>query len=209
MGTQSTWGTEAGERIFDFTVPEESPGDYSFSACDSSYDTVLSLYSADLGTLIASNDDFCGTQSQLDVDISPGLYKLVVEGYASSEGSFSVTARCPVSTNPTATPTASPSVPSTTKSPTMALTVSPSVSPTTGSPTMAPTVSPSVSPTTGSPTMAPTVDTSLFASLLSYLQNESEGMTREEQKEIGFLFVEFWKSAIQPSSTMIDQTQFQ
>lgn len=47
-----------------FTVTVEDGSTYTVSTCGTSWDTMLSLYKPD-GTLLDSNDDFCGWQSEI------------------------------------------------------------------------------------------------------------------------------------------------
>jgi hypothetical protein len=63
----------------------------NISLCASSFDTGLYVYDAGLNE-IACNDDFCGLQSQLDnVPLVAGqTYYIVVDGYSSASGSYSL-----------------------------------------------------------------------------------------------------------------------
>lgn len=66
------------------------------SLCGSSYDTYLRVYSdCDLGTLLASNDDLCDYQSELNF-LSDGIstYIILVEGYGAHTGEFEINVSC-------------------------------------------------------------------------------------------------------------------
>ena len=75
----------------------------TFSLCDggTNYDSLLRVFDACGGNEIATNDDFCGLQSQLSF-LSDGVttYYLMVEGFGSSSGDFSLEVSCqPVAAN--------------------------------------------------------------------------------------------------------------
>jgi len=80
-----------------FTFTGDGAGELvTLSLCTSSYDTVLTVYDACDGTVIATNDDFCGTQSQVNFN-SDGIttYVIAVEGGATNEmGTFSLAVSC-------------------------------------------------------------------------------------------------------------------
>ncbi len=69
----------------------------TISLCDggTDYDSMIGVYDACFGTLIAQNDDFCGTQSELEFE-SDGTteYIILVEGWGTSEGNFSLAVTC-------------------------------------------------------------------------------------------------------------------
>ncbi|MCF8373278.1 MAG: T9SS type A sorting domain-containing protein [Bacteroidales bacterium] len=59
------------------------------SLCGSSFNTKLEVYDVCGGNLLASNDDFCGTQSQIDIPFAPaGTYFLKVFGNGAAYGNF-------------------------------------------------------------------------------------------------------------------------
>jgi len=72
-------------------VPE-SNGILTISLCGSSYDTVLSVHSGCPGlsaNQLACNDDSCGTQSTVTLNVARGTeYKIRVSGYSGSTGAF-------------------------------------------------------------------------------------------------------------------------
>ena len=77
------------DRVYAVTVTDACS--YTFSLCGSSYDTKMYLTSALCGgTTLASNDDYCSTQSQFTVALSPGTYYLDIEGYAGACGNYTL-----------------------------------------------------------------------------------------------------------------------
>jgi len=61
---------------------------YSISLCNSAFDTTLSVLD-DQGTEIYCNDDFCGTQSKLNVTLTGGqTYYLRIAGYDGDVGDY-------------------------------------------------------------------------------------------------------------------------
>jgi len=70
-------------------------GDITASLCGSSYDTNVRVYDSCGGTEIASNDDSCGTQSEVTFTADgSSTYYIAVEGYSSAEGAFTMTLTC-------------------------------------------------------------------------------------------------------------------
>ena len=69
-----------------------------FDSCDSSYDTYLRIFAPQLTHELHACDDCgtCGTRSVLDAALAAGDYILVVEGYAGSEGEYSILMNCDV-----------------------------------------------------------------------------------------------------------------
>ncbi len=67
-------------------------GTYTFDTCSSgtSYDSWLCLINSNDQT-IASNDDYCGLQSQISAALEPGEYTIAVSGYGSAAGSYALT----------------------------------------------------------------------------------------------------------------------
>jgi hypothetical protein len=71
------------DRTYQFNVT--CAGNYNISLCGSSFDTYLYLTdAANVGNVIASNDDFCSLQSQVSTNLSAGTYYITVEGYSST-----------------------------------------------------------------------------------------------------------------------------
>ena len=90
----STLGGESGEHIYTFTMDRE--GFVQFDSCESSYDTFLRVLSDSLAAEIDGCDDCgnCGLQTVLDSNLPAGDYHLLIEGFASSSGEYSVTMNC-------------------------------------------------------------------------------------------------------------------
>ena len=69
----------------------------TLSLCDggTDYDSLLRVFDACGGTEIATNDDSCGLQSELDF-VSDGTttYYIMVEGFSSASGNFSLAVTC-------------------------------------------------------------------------------------------------------------------
>ena len=98
IGSESMLGQAAPEHYYAFTA--HTAGRYTFSSCsDSTHIRYLAaIYSRDFTREIAECDD-CGdcptyTQSILEVELTPGDYLLVVEGWSSSAGQYEVTMEC-------------------------------------------------------------------------------------------------------------------
>ncbi|MDO9577993.1 MAG: hypothetical protein Q7J16_08915, partial [Candidatus Cloacimonadales bacterium] len=86
--TASGFGTFITSQDLWYVYTAPADGSIYVGLCDSSYDTKLAVYGAcDPATLIASNDDSCGLQSDLDMPVVGGEdYFIQVGGYASSAG---------------------------------------------------------------------------------------------------------------------------
>ena len=107
-------GSVSGEHYYDVHVVGGTTT-YTFATCvGSSFDTRLRLYSGShldaSSTEIANNDDDCGYQSRITVVLEPGTYTLLVEGYTSHEGAYTVTTTC-IGAPPTTLPTTPPTTP--------------------------------------------------------------------------------------------------
>jgi len=95
----STLGNRAGDMVYTFRAGEAIEA--SFDLCSADYDSYLRLYDAS-GSEIASNDDHggrCGglnrLASHMTTPLTPGQeYRILVEGYASNTGSFSLSVTC-------------------------------------------------------------------------------------------------------------------
>ena len=88
-----------GDHVYRFKLMEGSWGVH-FNSCESDYDTYLRVMTSDMGAELAGCDDCgpCGTRTVLDAELDCAQhhcnYVLVVEGYGSNEGSYSVTMTC-------------------------------------------------------------------------------------------------------------------
>ena len=91
-------GTDSGEHYYRLTVTTTQQ--YTFSTCDGSdYDTWLRLYAGDhldasSSSELASVDDACQTRSRIVDVLEPGAYTIVVEGYDSNEGTYTLQTTC-------------------------------------------------------------------------------------------------------------------
>jgi hypothetical protein len=65
---------------------------YTVSTCtNTSYDSKIRVFTGSCGALtcVTGNDDFCGVQSQVSWDYTPGVtYYILVHGFSSSQGAF-------------------------------------------------------------------------------------------------------------------------
>ena len=105
-GATHVVGSSSGEHWYTITVTETQQ--WTFSTCSgSAYDTRLRLYAGNhlqaFHTELASsssswalfaNDNSCSQQSVITFLLEPGAYTLIVEGFASDEGNYTVTTTC-------------------------------------------------------------------------------------------------------------------
>ncbi|MBL7033736.1 MAG: T9SS type A sorting domain-containing protein [Candidatus Delongbacteria bacterium] len=109
-----TYGNASPDEWFEFLGCE---GDFRITLCDgvTSYDSYIRLLAGDCATEIASNDDFCGLQSEMNVTLTAGgNYYICVEGYSSGSGAFTLDVTGPDCTPPgdlCATPFVAPAIP--------------------------------------------------------------------------------------------------
>jgi hypothetical protein len=84
--------TGAPDVVYSFLPPTDMTVDVNL--CGSGYDTALYIYEAGGGT-VACNDDYCALQSEVDgVALTAGvMYYIVVDGFAQSCGSYSLSVR--------------------------------------------------------------------------------------------------------------------
>ena len=72
-------------------------GEITASACGSGFDTQLAIYEGGCGTLacVDGNDDFCGLQSEVSWNSTPGTeYAIYLDGFGSSDGGFTLSMSC-------------------------------------------------------------------------------------------------------------------
>jgi hypothetical protein len=80
-------GSGAPDVVYSFTPSV----DYfvTMDLCNSSYDTKVYVFESTVNNVIGCNDDACGLQSRLTVEMSAGItYYIIVDGYGSSSGSY-------------------------------------------------------------------------------------------------------------------------
>ena len=88
-------GNPAPDNVYIFESAQ--PQTLTLSLCGgSSWDTYLRLYDdcPNVGTQLASNDDFCGLQSELEYTVGVGTYYILVEGYSSNAGPYTLNVGC-------------------------------------------------------------------------------------------------------------------
>ena len=83
-----TYGNQSPDEWTRFTLDESAFVSISLCGDGTTYDSYLRLLEDDCTTEIASNDDFCGLQSQIDIGLESGSYLICVEGYSSSSGDY-------------------------------------------------------------------------------------------------------------------------
>lgn len=76
--------------FYQFSISEPTSVTITTQSEYTSFDTYLRLYNANCTDVIALNDDVQQgvLQSEIQVDLEPGTYKIQVEGYNASEGTF-------------------------------------------------------------------------------------------------------------------------
>ncbi len=81
--------------FFRLTAP--ATGSYTIDTCGSAYDTSLAVYTdCTFATVLGCNDDFCGLQSGLTLDLTGGsTYIIRVGGFASQSGNFTLNISAP------------------------------------------------------------------------------------------------------------------
>merc|ERR1712224_654076 len=95
VGAASVTGTEAGDNLYSLEITETTH--MTLSSCGSDYDTWLRIIHGDSADgAVACGDDCgdCGVQTVLTCTLLAGSYTVSVDGYASSEGNYEVSADC-------------------------------------------------------------------------------------------------------------------
>ena len=87
-------GNLAPDHIYEFCTSVS--GTHTFNSCGSSFDTWLRVWTQDLSHELLSCDDCgsCGTQTILTGELGVGCYKLVIDGYSTSSGTYTVGITC-------------------------------------------------------------------------------------------------------------------
>jgi len=94
-GADNYCGNASGDAHFSFNALVDE--DYTISLCNGAtgFDTYLTLYNdACCGTIIATNDDFCGLISEITATLTAGTYYVKVDGYSANEGLFDLDITC-------------------------------------------------------------------------------------------------------------------
>ena len=96
VGEGSHIGNGASDHIYSFHVPPSRAGLVQFDSCGSTFDTWIRVMSHHMADEIISCDDCgpCGVQSVVEVELETGDYVVVLEGYASSEGDYTLAMNC-------------------------------------------------------------------------------------------------------------------
>jgi hypothetical protein len=82
--TQTGSGADA---VYSIELAEAA--NVNISLCESTYDTGLGVFTAD-GVLVAASDDFCSFQSEITCQMPAGMYYIVVSGWGTSEGDYTL-----------------------------------------------------------------------------------------------------------------------
>lgn len=89
----NNWPNSAGNDVF-YNINVTDPIGITISLCNpaAGFDSYLYLLDANCNTIISSNDNFCGAQSQITTTIcTPGIYTIVVDGANSgAQGTFTL-----------------------------------------------------------------------------------------------------------------------
>ncbi|MBN2541874.1 choice-of-anchor J domain-containing protein, partial [bacterium] len=80
---------ESEDHIYEVTIPCD--GEWTFSLCGSGYDTKIGVDSVCCRAELGYNDDFCGLQSQVTLDINAGIYFVIVDGFSGTCGDYVLT----------------------------------------------------------------------------------------------------------------------
>jgi hypothetical protein len=104
---QTVSGTTVGQSNADYAYRfcAVAGGAYRFTFCEgggyASYDTGLSVQPDGCGGYFVCNDDYCGVQSQVDFTAPyAGNFVIVVDGYSSATGSYTLAYRGPSAPSP-------------------------------------------------------------------------------------------------------------
>ena len=125
----NTIGGASSDHVYSFAVVGSVATAYRFDTCGSDFDTYLRVYDG-AGVQVEACDDCgsCGYRTVLDTAaLAPGSYTLVVEGYSSNQGAYTLTmsgaggAACPEVPTTTQSPTSPTPTPFPTPSPTPSL----------------------------------------------------------------------------------------
>ncbi|MBN2541281.1 hypothetical protein JXI42_00285 [bacterium] len=76
------------DHIYEVFIPDS--GLWIFSLCGSAYDTKIGIGTSCCSTDVGYNDDYCGLQSEVTVSIPSGTYYVVVDGFGSACGDYTL-----------------------------------------------------------------------------------------------------------------------
>jgi hypothetical protein len=91
-----TYGNASPDEWTRFTLADAASLSISLCGEGTNFDTYLRLMDEDCITELAYNDDYCGLQSQIDVDLDAGTYVICVEGYSSASGEYQLDITGPI-----------------------------------------------------------------------------------------------------------------
>ncbi len=87
IGCSTTISNTAPDAWYSLTV--DTPLSCVANLCGSSYDTKLYIFNSEL-VMVAGNDDSCGAQSEISCNLPAGDYYIVVDGYNSNSGDYTL-----------------------------------------------------------------------------------------------------------------------
>ena len=94
-GASNRIGSPAPDHIYHFCTSVS--GTHTFDSCGSGFDTWLRVWTHDLSRELFGCDDCgsCGLQTILTGSLAAGCYKLVIDGYSTRSGTYTVGITCP------------------------------------------------------------------------------------------------------------------
>ena len=95
VGASNRLGNLAPDHLHYFCTSVK--GLHTFNSCGSSFDTWLRVWTQDLSRELLGCDDCgsCSTQTILTGELDVGCYKLVIDGYSTNSGTYTVGITCP------------------------------------------------------------------------------------------------------------------
>jgi len=81
-------GDDGGDHILRVTLPDA--GDWTFSLCGSTFDTLMQLGTSPCGSELGFDDDSCGTSagSEFTANLAAGVYFLTIDGFDGDTGRY-------------------------------------------------------------------------------------------------------------------------
>ena len=94
-GSSNRIGNAAPDHIYEFCTLAR--GTHTFNSCGSGFDTWIRVWTQDLSRELFGCDDCgaCGTRTILTGELDAGCYQLVIDGFGTSSGSYTVQITCP------------------------------------------------------------------------------------------------------------------